>query len=135
MTTTLDLTRHVDVPRERAWQAWTDPERLMAWWWHTVPTTRIAADARVGGHYRFENPDFGVTGEYLEVVENERLVFTWRWIEDGIETAETDTVTVTFIEAEGGTDVSVHHPTDESNAEPYEIGWRDTLRGLDQGVA
>ena len=135
MSTTLDLTCHLDVPRDQAWRAWTDPQRLLSWWWHSVPGTRIAADARVGGHYRFENPDFGVTGEYVEVVTNQRLVFTWRWIDNGIEAGATDTVTVTFIEADGGTDVTVSHPTDESNAEPYDLGWRDTLKHLEQGIA
>ncbi|MGC5076841.1 SRPBCC family protein [Agrococcus sp. DT81.2] len=130
--TQIELTQRVEAPRPAAWAAWTDPAALARWWWHRVPGTTVAADARVGGAYRFEAADagFGVTGEYLKVEQLERLVFTWRWIDDGVESEVTDTVTVRFADDGEGTLVTVVHETDAAGAADYEIGWRETLDQL-----
>ena len=134
--TQIELTQQVAASRETAWAAWTDPERIARWWWHRIPGTTIAADARVGGAYRFESVDagFGVTGEYLEVEPLELLVFTWRWIDDGVEGEALDTVTVRFADAVGGTAVTVVHETDAAGVADYELGWRDTLAELPQSA-
>lgn len=135
--TTIEVTQQVAAPRERAWAAWTDEQQLARWWWAGVPGTLIAADARVGGAYRFESviAGFGVTGEYLEVVPHERLVFTWRWIDAGVEREAGDTVTVRFAETAGGTLVTVTHVTDAAGAAEYELGWRDTVARLEDAFA
>ena len=74
--------RIVDVPRERLWAAWTIPEQLMPWFtpapWTTVD---CEIDLRPGGIFRTvmrspEGQDFPNAGCYLEIVENERLVWT-----------------------------------------------------------
>lgn len=74
--------RVVDVPRERLWAAWTLPEQLMPWFtpapWTTVD---CEIDLRPGGIFRTvmrspEGQDFPNVGCYLEIVENERLVWT-----------------------------------------------------------
>jgi uncharacterized protein YndB with AHSA1/START domain len=78
----LVLERIVDVPRELVWEAWTKPEHLGKWFtpapW-TVSDCEI--DLRPGGIFRTtmrspEGKEFPNTGCYLEVVPNERLVFT-----------------------------------------------------------
>lgn len=80
----LDLTleRVVDVPPERVWAAWTQPEQLKPWFtpapWKTVD---CEIDLRPGGIFRTvmrspEGQDFPNLGCYLEVVPNERLVWT-----------------------------------------------------------
>lgn len=78
----LVLQRVVDVPRQAVWQAWTDPEQL-PFWFAPQPwtTTRCAIDLRPGGGFSTtmrspEGDDQPVTGCYLEVVENRRLVWT-----------------------------------------------------------
>jgi len=131
--TRIELEHRVGAPRARAWAAWTESEQLARWWWHWLPGTTIAADARAGGSYRFENPEagFGVAGEYLELEPFERLVFTWRWIDDGVEASIADTVTVRFADDGGGTIVTVEHVTDAAGAADYELGWRDTLERID----
>ncbi|GEK79486.1 SRPBCC family protein [Agrococcus baldri] len=135
--TTIELAQRVPAPRERAWAAWTEQSQLARWWWHRVPGTVIEADARVGGGYRFESVDagFGVTGEYLEVVPMERLVLTWRWIDDGVVAEAVDTVTVRFAEDGDGTLVTVEHVTHAAGAADYELGWRDTIVHLDAALA
>ncbi|MCC2671652.1 MAG: polyketide cyclase [Armatimonadetes bacterium] len=76
------LERFVDVPRELVWKAWTEPEHLKKWFtpapWST-PECEI--DLRPGGtfHTVMQSPEgerFDNHGCYLEVVENERLVWT-----------------------------------------------------------
>ena len=79
-----DLTfeRIVDVPREKIWAAWTQPELLMPWFcplpWKVV---ECEIDLRPGGLFRTvmrspEGQDYPNVGCYLDVVENERLVWT-----------------------------------------------------------
>ncbi|MCH1882207.1 SRPBCC domain-containing protein [Agrococcus sp. ARC_14] len=135
--TTIELSQHVQASRELAWAAWTEQDRLARWWWRQVPGTTIRADARVGGAYRFENVDagFGVTGEYLEVLPLERLVFSWRWIDGGSVGEAVDTVTVTFTEEADGTRVTIEHVTDAAGVADYELGWRDTVAHLEAALA
>lgn len=76
------LERIVDLPRELVWAAYTRPEHLMAWFcplpWKTV---ECEIDLRPGGIFRAvmrspEGQDHPHVGCYLEVVDNEKLVWT-----------------------------------------------------------
>ena len=78
----LVISRIIDAPRKKLFRAWTDPE-LMTQWFAPLPwTTPVAeTDVRRGGSSMVvmrdpEGNDFPSRGVYLEVVENERLVFT-----------------------------------------------------------
>jgi uncharacterized protein YndB with AHSA1/START domain len=78
----LSFTRVVDVPRALVWRAWTEPKLLMPWFcplpWKTID---CEIDLRPGGMFRTtmqspEGAEFPNAGCYLEVVPNERLVWT-----------------------------------------------------------
>ncbi len=78
----LVLERTVDVPVEKVWRAWTVPAHLMKWFtpapWRTVD---CEIDLRPGGIFRTtmrspEGQEFPSAGCYLEVVPNEKLVWT-----------------------------------------------------------
>lgn len=78
----LTLTRDIDVPRDKLWRCWTEPELIKQWFtpkpWKTVDAVM---DVRPGGStvITMESPEgsrFPNPGLYLEVVPNERLVFT-----------------------------------------------------------
>jgi uncharacterized protein YndB with AHSA1/START domain len=78
----LVLERFVDVPRELVWKAWTTPKHMLPWFcpkpW---TTTDIEIDLRPGGIFRSvmrspEGQEFPNVGCYLEVVPNERLIWT-----------------------------------------------------------
>jgi uncharacterized protein YndB with AHSA1/START domain len=78
----LVLTRLIDAPPEKLFRAWTDPELLKQWFAPLPYTTPVAElDVRPGGanFIVMRGPD-GVEmpnrGVYLEVVNNERIVFT-----------------------------------------------------------
>ncbi len=80
------IRREFDAPRERLWRAWTDAEHLRRWWGPSAFTNTVCeADPRVGGRWRitmsgaFPGPEishYPVEGEYLELVEPERIVAT-----------------------------------------------------------
>lgn len=78
----LSFERLVDLPREKIWAAWTQPELLLPWFcprpWSTVS---CEIDLRPGGIFRTvmrspEGQEFPNLGCYLEVVPNEKLVWT-----------------------------------------------------------
>ncbi|MGH6890864.1 MAG: SRPBCC family protein [Dongiaceae bacterium] len=78
----LVLTRLIDAPREKLFRAWTEPA-LMKQWFAPLPWTTPHAemDLRPGGSSLFvmRGPDgneFPNPGVILEVVKNEKLVFT-----------------------------------------------------------
>lgn len=78
----LELEREVDVPPELVWKAWTTPELLVQWFTpkpYETPACEI--DLRPGGVFATtmrspEGEEFSGAGCYLEVVPNERLVWT-----------------------------------------------------------
>jgi uncharacterized protein YndB with AHSA1/START domain len=78
----LVLTRLINAPRDKVFKAWTKPELLKQWFAPSPWTTPSAElDVRPGGASVItmrspEGKDFPNAGVYLEVVENERLVFT-----------------------------------------------------------
>ena len=79
------IERSFGAPVELIWQMWTDPEHFAAWYGPdgaTIPTAKM--DVRVGRtrlvSMEVQTPNgpmqMWFTGEYREVVENERLVYT-----------------------------------------------------------
>jgi uncharacterized protein YndB with AHSA1/START domain len=78
----LVLTRIIDAPRAKVFKAWTDPELLKQWFAPLPYTTPVAElDVRPGGANLIvmrdpQGNDLPNRGVYLEVVPNERLVFT-----------------------------------------------------------
>jgi uncharacterized protein YndB with AHSA1/START domain len=83
MTESITITRVFDAPRERLWKEWTEPERFADWFGGTageVPLSSVVMDVRVGGAWRMtmraERGEIYWHGEYQEVVEPSRVVFT-----------------------------------------------------------
>src|SRR5215212_1890076 len=76
-------TRVFGAPRERVWQEWTEPERFADWFGgvqYEVPVSSVSMDVKPGGSLRAtmlgDAGEIRWKGEYREVVEPERLVFT-----------------------------------------------------------
>jgi uncharacterized protein YndB with AHSA1/START domain len=78
----LVLERDIDVPPALVWRAWTEPEMLKEWFapkpWSIV---ECDLDLRPGGIFRSvmrspEGQDFPNVGCFLEIVPQERLVWT-----------------------------------------------------------
>ena len=123
-----------DAPPELVWKAWTRPEHLRKWFvpkpWH-IPECEI--DVRPGGRLQVEmrspeGEESRVNGCYLEVIENERLVWTDA-LQAGFRPAATPFITavITF-EAEGeGTKQTSHvmHKDPATREEHEDKGFYD----------
>lgn len=106
----LVLTRLIDAPREKLFRAWTHPELLKIWFAPKPYETPVAElDVRPGGSNLIvmrgpDGVDMPNRGVYLEVVENERLVFTDAFIAAWEPSAKPFmTVILTFEDEDGQT--------------------------------
>ena len=90
----LVLTRLIDAPRAKLYDAWTQPELLKQWFAPLPYTTPFAElDVRAGGANRItmrgpDGVDMPNSGVYLEVVPNARLVFTDAYTEAWVPSAK-----------------------------------------------
>ncbi len=136
----VEVKRVFQAPLARAYQAWTKPEIMNAWF-HPNPemTSVCSVDVRAGGQYEVqmhpkEGGPFIVVGQYQEVIPQEKLVFTWRWQHDeGEEPNEETLVTVLFQAVDADqTEITLRHERFGSNEErdSHTSGWQETFNRL-----
>lgn len=128
----LVLSRLIDAPRERVYAAWTQPELLKQWFtpkpWTTV---RVSSDLRVGGRTEVVMADEAGTeypnpGQYLEIVPNEKLVFTDAYLGDWVPSAKPFmTVIITLADEAGKTryTATVLHWSEEDKKQHEAMGF------------
>jgi len=131
----LELRRLLPASRQAVFEAWTQPELVTKWCAPgpmTVPSVQV--DLRPGGRYRIEmrGPDgesHVAVGTYLEIVRNERLVFTWRW--DGPDPVET-LVTIDLFARGEETELVLRHArfTAAEDRDRHLQGWTGCLEKL-----
>ena len=78
------IERVFDAPRERVWQAHTDPKLLAQWWGRGNKLVIERDELERGGHWRFveHSDDHGVhgfEGRFREMAPMERLSMTLEW--------------------------------------------------------
>lgn len=124
------IRRLIAAPRAEVWRALTDESELADWFLPPEWEASASADARVGGRYELVSVSSQMTlhGSYAAVEPEQRLVFTWRWNDDGDETL----VTISLSDADGGTEVEVLHERfrDEVSRENHVAGWTECLERL-----
>ena len=110
---TLEVRRTIRAPREKVFNAWTNPEEIKRW--HAPGPAKVLLaeiDCRVGGAYRIHmlTPD-GVehraVGVYKEIEKPSRLVYTWSW--ENKETVKNSVVTIEFLDRDGSTEIVLRH--------------------------
>ena len=138
--TSLEIKRFLKVPRNRVYQAWTDPAQLRQWFGpENVRTRDLVAETRVGGKFRWDltNPEgeeMTVEGEYLDLQPGRKIVFTWQWQDDETWENRNSVVTVELSDAAGGTELRLLHeqlPSEESR-DNHNEGWNSLLNKLDK---
>lgn len=131
------VTRTFDAPRHMVFRAWSQPELFQRWWMpKSVTGVALVAcdmDVRTGGKYRLEfgaggSETMAFYGKYLEVVPNERIVWT---NDEGEEGAIT---TVTFEDQGGKTLLNFHeiYPSKEALEEAMQGSAAGLPEQLDQ---
>jgi uncharacterized protein YndB with AHSA1/START domain len=134
----LTMTRVLTAPRERVFEACTDPEQLERWWGPKGFTASgIESDLRVGGRYRIamqppEGEVFHLSGEFLEVDPPARLAYTFVWEPPDPDDRET-VVTLSFGEAGESTEVALTQRefATEARLELHRNGWTEAFERLE----
>lgn len=128
--TSIAIKATVNVPVNKVWEVWTEPQHITKWNnasddWHTPYAEN---DVRVGGKFlsRMEAKDgsfgFDFSGIYNEVKLFEVITYT---LEDGRK------VTTRFIDKENKTDVLVTFDAEDTNSiEQQEEGWQSILNNF-----
>ncbi len=135
-TPSLTIKRRFNVVPAEVYRAWIDPELLMRWFGpENVTMMEAQVDARIGGGFRvvmLENTGerHEVSGTYLEIVADARLVFSWSWITTPERVSR---VTVTFRPDGDGTILTLLHEQlfDEQAVKGHTHGWTGSLAKLE----
>lgn len=130
----LHLTRLIEAPRRALWRCWTEPELIKQWFTPRPWTTPVVeVDLRVGGesYMLFRGPEgqeFPNRGVYLELVPDERLVFTDAFHAGWVPSAKAFmTGTVSFADEQGGTRYTavVRHWSAEDRKQHEDMGFHE----------
>lgn len=137
------ITYTFDAPREKVFEAWTNPQQFSQWWGpkgFTAPLDKISMDVRPGGEWRAPivsedgSMEIPFAGTYKVVDGPERLAFT---VTDPAEDQESaDVTTLVLTDLGGQTELAFNQPgemTEESVAELTE-GWGQFFDKLNEFV-
>ena len=140
-TGTVKLHRVLTAPASRIYKAFLDPEAMAKWLPPHGFTGKVhSMDARVGGGYRMSFTNFSTGsshsfgGEYLELVENERIVHTDKF--DDANLPGEMRVVIALKPVMVGTELSIEQSGIPA-AIPVEacyLGWQESLQLLGQLV-
>jgi uncharacterized protein YndB with AHSA1/START domain len=136
----LVIDRVFNAPRDVVWKAWTDPEQLKQWSaprGFKIPVSE--GELRPGGAWRatMRKPDgeeLRLGGEYREIVEPERLVFTHAWYDENGNPGPETLVTVTLTERDGKTAMNFRQTGFSSgdSRDGHAGGWTECFELLDE---
>jgi uncharacterized protein YndB with AHSA1/START domain len=136
----LTLKRRLNAPPQKVYAAWTEPAHLTKWFGPDAgPVTRAETDVRVGGRFHIvfhttDGEEHDVSGVYREVVENEKLQFTWAWRT----MPERESLVTVLIKPDGnGSLLTLIHEQffDEPARDRHEYGWTGSLNKLEKLIA
>lgn len=139
------LQRTIAAPPADVYRAWLDPDLLARWMAPgSLTVSRAEVDERPGGHFRIWQSDAGrdcggFDCELRELVEDERIVFDWRFVgpERVYDPAHDSRLTVTLRAVEAGTELTLVHERLEALraatayiADNIATGWQMALDNL-----
>jgi uncharacterized protein YndB with AHSA1/START domain len=139
----LIITRVLNAPRAVVFKAWTDPARARQWMGpRGFTATHVEGAVRPGGAWRAclrrdeTGEDLWQGGVYREVVEPERLVFTFAWDDKQGRRGHETLVTITFAEHQGKTTMTFRQAIFDSveQRDGHHGGWTSTFERLDEHV-
>ena len=134
----LTVVRRIKARPSIVFQALTTAEGMAQWWGPDGGPVLIAeADPRRGGCFRVrfrrleDATEYETNGEFLEVVQPERIVMSWRW-KDGLVDPGESRVEIVLRPVPEGTEITVTHSRlhDEESRRRHEAGWMGALDKL-----
>ncbi|MFA5496075.1 MAG: SRPBCC family protein [Porticoccaceae bacterium] len=134
MPSTIRLHRVLQATPDRVYRAFLDPDAMVKWLPPNGFTGKVHhMDARTGGSYKMSFTNFttgnshSFGGEYLELVQNERIRHTDRFDDPGL--PDTMQVTVTLKKLSFGTELNITQEgvPDVIPAESCYVGWQESL--------
>jgi uncharacterized protein YndB with AHSA1/START domain len=134
----LTITRVFNAPRSLVFNVWTQPEHFSCWL-GPKDFTAIAChmNVQVGGMYRAcirspEGNDHWMQGIYREIIEPERLVFTFAWEDENNRPKHETLVTITFKEQDNKTLMTFQQAIFESieSRDSHNTGWSECFDRL-----
>jgi uncharacterized protein YndB with AHSA1/START domain len=140
----LVITRRFDAPRQRVFEAWTDPRHAKSWWGpRDYPLTYLEMDVRPGGVWRGcltatkDGEELWQHGVIREIHAPDRLVFTFAWDKEEGEPGHETVVTVILEEDGDGTLMTFRQSPFDSveNREGHRGGWSSSFDRLDEVLA
>jgi uncharacterized protein YndB with AHSA1/START domain len=136
----LTLQRRINAAPTKVFRAWTEAAQLMKWM-HPGDSEVVRAelDARVDGRFtiayrKSDGREIEVGGQYLEVVPDARLVFTWAWRSS----PEQESLVTVLLRPDGnGTLLTLTHEqfVDEETRNLHQVGWSGGLDSLERYFA
>jgi uncharacterized protein YndB with AHSA1/START domain len=135
---TLVITRVFDAPRSLVFKAWTHPDHLTRWWGpHGFTVLSCSMDFRVGGGWSLSmRSPAGVVdrqrGVFREIVEPERLVFTYAFEDEHGKRGHETIVTLSFADLGSKTELTLRQAVFEAVAvrDDHVRGWGEALDHL-----
>ncbi|MEV0295449.1 SRPBCC domain-containing protein [Nocardia sp. NPDC050710] len=136
------IVRVFAAPRELVFRAWLDPDQLAEWagpQGFTTPHDSIVVEPRVGGRYdslmvsEADGTTYPSAGTFREIVEPERLVFTWGDPTGDGSQDRASIITVTFDETGAAETTMTFHllaPGPLNPEDGAEAGWGQSLDRL-----
>lgn len=142
----LTMQRTFDAPRALLWMAWSRPEVMVQWMGPVEwPAFSVVSDFRVGGAWRvgLKSPETGEElwqgGVYREIVEPERLVFTFKWDDSHEDGAPVDTVVAVELTEtpDGRARMEFSHSglQSERSLTGHRYGWNSSVDRLEAWLA
>lgn len=140
----LVITRVFDAPRSLVFRLWADPAHAKHWMGpRGFTASHLEQDLRPGGAWRLclyqddGGRDLWQGGVYREVVEPERLVFTFAWDGENGRRGHETLVTVTFAEHQGKTKMTFRQAVFPSveQRDGHRQGWSSSFDRLAEYVA
>lgn len=128
MSETVEISVRIAAKPSTVFRYFTDPERMVRW-----QGVRAQLDPRPGGDYLVDITGRDVAiGRYVEVVPDERVVFTWGWEGNSGVPPGSTTVEVTLRPEGDDTLVTLVHSglPNRDAAESHETGWHHYLDRL-----
>jgi uncharacterized protein YndB with AHSA1/START domain len=136
----LEVSRRIDAPPEKVFDAWLDPEGIGRWLFATPDgkMERVEVEPRVGGRFRVNERRGDELAEhfgtYVEIDRPRRLAFDFATSID-----ETPTRVTVTIEPDGdGSRITLVHEMDPrwaDHADRIRQGWSKILEGLERAIA